>query len=89
MCYSPSTGQYLALIKLLFALADRVGKIVLALSKLSLTTCDKPLAIGSRNWTQMIQRLVARSGIDKGLKKGEVPTNWYSIRRTFADWLDE
>lgn len=49
----------------------------------------KPLALGSRNWTQMIQRLVARSGIDKGLKKGEVSANWYSIRRTFADWLDE
>lgn len=48
-----------------------------------------PLALGSRNWTQMIQRLVARSGIDKDLKNGETPANWYSIRRTFADWLDE
>tara|TARA_R110002124_G_scaffold69504_16_gene186897 strand:- start:844 stop:2100 length:1257 start_codon:yes stop_codon:yes gene_type:complete len=50
---------------------------------------NKPLAVGSRNWTQMIQRLVERSGIDKDLKVGEVPANWYSIRRTFADWLDE
>ncbi|MEH6507260.1 MAG: hypothetical protein V7786_13370, partial [Sulfitobacter litoralis] len=50
---------------------------------------NKPLAVGSRNWTQMIQRLVERSGIDKDLKIGEVPANWYSIRRTFADWLDE
>lgn len=48
-----------------------------------------PLALGARNWTQMIQRLVARSGIDKNLKPGATPANWYSIRRTFADWLDE
>lgn len=50
---------------------------------------EKALAVGSRNWTQMIQRLVKRSGIDKNLKQGEVGANWYSIRRTFADWLDE
>jgi integrase len=50
---------------------------------------DGPLAVGSRNWTQMIQRLVKRSGIDKDLKEGELRANWYSIRRTFADWLDE
>ena len=37
----------------------------------------------------MIQRLVARAGIDKHLKLGATPANWYSIRRTFADWLDE
>lgn len=37
----------------------------------------------------MIQRLVKRSGIDKDLKSGQVGANWYSIRRTFADWLDE
>lgn len=49
----------------------------------------EPIAMGSRNWTQMIQRLVARSGIDKDLKPGATPANWYSIRRTFADWLDE
>lgn len=50
---------------------------------------SEPLATGARNWTQMIQRLVVRSGIDKDLKPGTTPANWYSIRRTFADWLDE
>lgn len=49
----------------------------------------EPLALGARNWTQMIQRLVARAGIDEDLKPGATPANWYSIRRTFADWLDE
>ncbi|MHA7877258.1 hypothetical protein [Roseivivax sp.] len=48
-----------------------------------------PIAEGARNWTQMIQRLVARAGIDDRLKPGEARANWYSIRRTFADWLDE
>lgn len=53
---------------------------------------------GSRNWTQVIQRLVARA--KKSRTPGQVerkllePTeqgnvNWYSIRRTYADWLDE
>lgn len=37
----------------------------------------------------MIQRLVKRSGIDQDLKANEIGANWYSIRRTFADWLDE
>jgi integrase len=49
----------------------------------------EPLALGARNWTQMIQRLVARAGIDDDLKPGATPANWYSIRRSFADWLDE
>lgn len=49
----------------------------------------EPLATGARNWTQMIQRLVARAKIDDNLKPGETRANWYSIRRTFADWLDE
>ncbi len=47
------------------------------------------IAEGSKNWTQIIQRLVKRSGIDDGLRSNETPANWYSIRRTFADWLDE
>jgi hypothetical protein len=57
-----------------------------------------PIAEGARNWTQIIQRLVDRA------KKSRTPdqvrrrllestdqgnVNWYSIRRTFADWLDE
>lgn len=49
----------------------------------------KPIAGGARNWTQMIQRLVARAGIDDGLAYEDTRANWYSIRRTFADWLDE
>jgi len=49
----------------------------------------KPIAEGARNWTQMIQRLVARAGIDDGLSDADTRANWYSIRRTFADWLDE
>ncbi|WP_265499542.1 hypothetical protein [Paracoccus beibuensis] len=58
----------------------------------------EPLAEGSRNWTQIIQRVVAR-GIknrtpDQVKRKLLEPTpegnvNWYSIRRTFPDWLDE
>lgn len=47
----------------------------------------KPLAEGSRNWTQMIHRLVGRAGIDEGLKPGETGANWYSIRHTFGDFL--
>jgi integrase len=50
---------------------------------------DEPLATGARNWTQMIQRIVARAGIDEGLKPGAARANWYSVRRTFADFLDE
>ena len=50
---------------------------------------SKPLAVGARNWTQMIQRLVERAGIDKNLESDATKANWYSIRRTFADWLDE
>ncbi len=57
-----------------------------------------PIAEGARNWTQIIQRLVARA------KENRTPdqvkrelleqsdqgnVNWYSIRRTYADWLDE
>ena len=34
-------------------------------------------------------RLVARAGIDDGLAHEDTRANWYSIRRTFADWLDE
>ena len=34
-----------------------------------------PLALGARNWTQMVQRLVRRSGIDDGLKPGATPAN--------------
>ena len=49
----------------------------------------KPVARGKRNWTQMIQRVVARAGIDKSLKPGGTPANWNSVRRTFADVLDE
>ncbi len=56
------------------------------------------LAEGARNWTQMIQRLVKRALANRtpdqakrklleATKDGNV--NWYSIRRTFADWLDE
>ena len=61
-------------------------------------TGQKPLSDGARNWTQIIQRLVAR-GVknrtpDQVKRKLLEPTsdgnvNWYSIRRTFADWLDE
>lgn len=47
----------------------------------------RPLAEGSRNWTQMIHRLVERAGIDKGLAKGQTGANWYSIRHTFGDFL--
>ena len=47
----------------------------------------KPLGEGSRNWTQMIHRLVERAGIDEGLKPGETGANWYSIRHTFGDFL--
>lgn len=50
---------------------------------------DGPVAEGAKNWTQMIQRLVKRAGIDAGLKPGATRANWYSIRRTFADWLDD
>lgn len=57
-----------------------------------------PLAVGARNWTQIIQRLVQRaiesrtpaqikSKLLEPTSEGSV--NWYSIRRTFADWLDE
>jgi hypothetical protein len=58
----------------------------------------KPLAEGARNWTQIIQRLVERAkdcrSPDQVKRKLFEPTdqgnvNWYSIRRTFADWLDE
>jgi len=57
-----------------------------------------PISAGARNFTQIIQRLVARahSGRTSDQIKRKVlePTeqgnvNWYSIRRTFADWLDE
>jgi hypothetical protein len=37
----------------------------------------------------MIHRLVGRAKIDKDLKAGATRANWYSIRRTLADWLDE
>lgn len=47
----------------------------------------KPLAEGSRNWTQMIHRLVQRAGIDDKLAKGQTGANWYSIRHTFGDFL--
>ncbi|HBZ43048.1 MAG TPA: hypothetical protein DEO85_03130 [Maritimibacter sp.] len=47
-----------------------------------------PLAAGARNWTQMIQRLVKRAGIDYDLKPNQPHANWYSIRRTLADFLD-
>ena len=58
----------------------------------------KPLAEGARNWTQIIQRLVERAkdfrSPEQVKRKLFEPTdqgnvNWYSIRRTFADWLDE
>lgn len=49
----------------------------------------KPIAKGSRNWTQMIQRLVRRAKIDDHLSPDATPANWNSIRRTFADFLDE
>ncbi|MCZ4262873.1 hypothetical protein O4G76_18720 [Limimaricola sp. G21655-S1] len=57
-----------------------------------------PLSKGARNWTQIIQRLVARAKKsrtpDQVKRKLLEPTdqgnvNWYSIRRTYADWLDE
>ncbi len=57
-----------------------------------------PTAQGSRNWTLIIQRLVARGKKlrtpDQVKRKLLEPTdqgnvNWYSFRRTFADWLDE
>lgn len=41
------------------------------------------------NYTQIIQRLVSRAGIDEDLRPGSPRANWYSIRRTMADWLDE
>ena len=58
----------------------------------------EPMSEGARNWTQIIQRLVVRGGAgrtpDQVKRKLLEPTdqgnvNWYSIRRTFADWLDE
>jgi hypothetical protein len=36
----------------------------------------------------MIQRLVKRAGIDDN-REGGAAANWYSIRRTFADFMDE
>ncbi|MBO9431413.1 MULTISPECIES: site-specific integrase [unclassified Sulfitobacter] len=57
-----------------------------------------PISAGARNFTQIIQRLVARAHSartpDQVKRKVLEPTeqgnvNWYSIRRTFADWLDE
>ena len=58
----------------------------------------KPIAKGSRNWTQIIQRVVARGKKlrtpDQVKRKllepvDDIFVNWYSFRRTFADWLDE
>lgn len=49
----------------------------------------EPLATGARNWTQVIQRIVKRAGIDKKREAGQAAPNWISIRRTFADFLDE
>jgi len=49
----------------------------------------RPISEGARNWTQMIQRIVRRAKIDDELKPGAPRANWYSIRRTFADFLDE
>lgn len=58
----------------------------------------EPMSDGARNWTQIIQRLGARGRAnrtpDQVRRKLLEPTdqgnvNWYSIRRTFADWLDE
>ncbi|HBB82562.1 MAG TPA: hypothetical protein DC031_04635 [Sulfitobacter sp.] len=57
-----------------------------------------PISKGARNFTQIIQRLVKRAHSyrtsDQVKRKVLEPTeqgnvNWYSIRRTFADWLDE
>lgn len=57
-----------------------------------------PISKGARNWTQIVQRLVARAqegrAPDQVKRKVLEPTdqgnvNWYSIRRTYADWLDE
>lgn len=57
-----------------------------------------PIAEGARNFTQIIQRLIARAKScrtpDQVRRKLLEPTdqgnvNWYSFRRTFADWLDE
>ncbi len=57
-----------------------------------------PIAEGARNWTQIIQRLISRAKKlrtpDQLQRKLLEPSdqgnvNWYSIRRTFADWLDE
>lgn len=42
-------------------------------------------AVASRNNTQVIQRLVKRAGIRND---GKIKANWYSIRRTLADWLN-
>lgn len=47
----------------------------------------RPLAEGSRNWTQMIHRLVARAGIDDGLAKGQAGVISCSIRHTFGDFF--
>lgn len=57
-----------------------------------------PISKGARNFTQIIQRLVKRAHSyrtsDQVKRKVLEPTeqgnvNWYLIRRTFADWLDE
>ena len=37
----------------------------------------------------MVQRHVSRAGIHDGRKPGATPANWNSVRRTFADVLDE
>lgn len=50
---------------------------------------NEPLALGATTWTQMIQRIVSRAKIDEHLRAGAARANWYSIRRRFADWLDE
>jgi hypothetical protein len=49
----------------------------------------EPLVVGARNRTQVIQRIVKRAGIDEKRKPGQAATNRVSIRRTFADFLDE
>ncbi|RAZ83407.1 site-specific integrase [Cereibacter johrii] len=56
------------------------------------------LSDGARNWTQIIQRLIARAKKNRTKDqvarkllepKGGLNVNWYSIRRTMIDWLDE
>ncbi|MHA6324101.1 hypothetical protein [Roseivivax sp. CAU 1753] len=76
-----------------------LGKLIAMYgSELLIREKDRPIAHGSRSFTQIIQRLVSRAQSNRTpeqvARKLLEPTeqgnvNWYSIRRTYADWLDK